>query len=68
MMNRVLRYIFILSLLVAAVVMYSLGSIHELFILLVLGFGFEIAFWLFAFKDHKKAKQKASMKQQDANC
>ncbi|GLX87377.1 hypothetical protein tloyanaT_36300 [Thalassotalea loyana] len=60
MMNKTIRYIVILSLLVLAIVFYSLGSIHELFILLILGFCFEAAFWIVAFRDHKREKRKAA--------
>ena len=57
-MKKLIRYLLIMSLLVLAIVFYSIGSINNLLILLIIGFGFEVAFWLFAFKDHRKDKTK----------
>ncbi|GLX83447.1 hypothetical protein [Thalassotalea eurytherma] len=57
-MKKLIRYLLILSLLVLAIVFYSLGSINNLLILLIIGFGLEVAFWLLAFKDHRKEKNK----------
>lgn len=57
-MKKMYRLIMMISLLVLAIFFYSLGGVRDLFILLIIGFGFEVAFWLLAFKAHRKARFK----------
>jgi hypothetical protein len=48
-MNRLSRWIILPLLAIAAIFFYSIGNVSSLLVFLVIGFVFEIAFWLKAF-------------------
>jgi hypothetical protein len=48
-MNKLSRWVVLPLLAVAAIFFYSIGNVSSLIVFLIIGFMFEIAFWLKAF-------------------
>ena len=53
-MNKLSRWIVLPLLAIAAIFFYSIGNTSTLIVFLILGFMFELAFWLKAFPRKKK--------------
>jgi hypothetical protein len=53
-MNSVFRWIILTALIVAAITCYSYGSSKGLFVFVIIGVGFELAFWFGIFSRKKK--------------